>query len=198
MKRFPKIYISIPFCVLIAVLYVLDFGNVFIPTFIAIIIHEAAHILAIRFAGAKIDRIDIRAFGVSVNVPELSYMPYAKEIIIAAAGPVAGLLTAAIASLAAEVSGIGTLGYFIGINILISAINLIPVYPLDGGRILLSLSLRIFSLRFAYVICYILSILSIGALFGICAASAAVGSLNPSLVIFSLYLCICQFKFRLV
>lgn len=196
MRKMPKIRISIPFCILVATLYALDFGNVFLPAFVAIMIHEVSHIAAIRLTGASFDRIDIRAFGVSVNVPELIYMPYSKEIIIAAAGPLAGFLTAATALLAANVFGFMVPRYFIGINVLISLINLIPVYPLDGGRIALSLSLKLFSMRAAYVISSVLSILSTGVLFGICAACAAKGNLNPSLVIFSLYVAACQIKLR--
>ena len=194
MKSFPKIRISIPFCILISVMYVLDFGKVFLPTFIAVLLHEAAHILAVRLVGGEIDKIDIRAFGVSVNVPGMEYLSYSKEIIIAAAGPLAGILTASLAFATAKVFGIYSLGYFIGINIIITAINLIPVFPLDGGRIVLCFLLKIFSVRCAYVISYILALLAVGILCGICIALAHFGRLNPSLVLFSGYVALCGIK----
>ncbi len=196
MKELPKIRITLPFCLLIAVMYILDFGKVFAPTFIAVVIHESAHLLAIRLTGGRIDRIDIKAFGISVNVPELQYMSYSKEIIIAAAGPCAGILTATLATVAAKLLSLYSLGYFIGINIVITLINLLPVYPLDGGRIILSLGLKLFSLRVAYAISYILSLLSIGALLGVCIYLATLGRLNPSLVIFSGYVALCGIRFR--
>ncbi len=196
MKKKPQIKISIPFFILIASMYALDFGKVFFPTAIAVIIHEASHILAVRFVGGRIDRVEIKACGISVNVPELSYMSYTKEIIIAAAGPIAGVITAILATVAAETLGIYSMNYFAGINVVITAINLLPVFPLDGGRIVLSFGLKLFSLRAAYAISYILSLVSIGALVGICTYLAFCGELNPSLVVFSGYVAICGIKFR--
>ena len=175
-------------------MYVLDFGQVFLPTFIAVFLHEAAHIIAIKLVGGEIDKIDIRAFGISVNVPGMEYLSYSKEIIIAAAGPLAGILVASIAYATAKVFGIYSLGYFIGINIIITAINLIPVYPLDGGRIVLCALLKIFPVRCAYIISYILAILAVGTLCGICIALACFGRLNPSLVLFSGYAALCGIK----
>ncbi len=194
MKKLPKIRISLPFCLLVSVMYVLDFGRVFIPTFIAVLIHETAHILAIRLMNLKITRVDIRAFGVSVKVEGIEYIPYTREIIIAAAGPLAGLVTAGVFLVAAKSFGLYSLSYFIGVNIVITAINLLPVYPLDGGRIVLCTLAKFMTHRAAYVISYILSILSAGALFGVCAYFASVGELNPSLVIFSSYVALCGIK----
>ncbi len=188
---FPKVKISIPFLLLISVMYVLDGNALFLPTFIAVFIHEAAHIIAIHLCGGEIDRVEVRAFGIRVNVPELKYMSYKREIIIAAMGPIAGIITAIIALLAADVCKSDSLLYFAGINIIISGINLLPVYPLDGGRVILSSMLMFFSVRASYAVSYVLTIISVGVLFGLCAVLAAMGSLNPSLLVFSLYIATC-------
>lgn len=189
-----KIKVSIPFILLIAAMYILDSGNVFIPTFFAVIIHELSHIIAIFLCGASIDVIDIRAFGIRVNVPELSCMPYKKEIIIAAAGPLAGIITASLCFTAANILHTAIFDYFIGVNVLITAINLIPVYPLDGGRIVLGTMLQYLPVRAAYTVSYILAIVSIGTLFGLCTFLAFRGALNPSLVIFTAYIALCGIK----
>lgn len=194
--RFPKIKISIPFLCLIAFMYMLDFKSAFIPTFFAVLLHELSHIAAIRLCGGTVDAIDIRAFGIRANVPELRFMSYRKEIIIAAAGPCAGILTAMGATATADIFNINSLDYFIGVNIVITAINLIPVYPLDGGRVVLSLMLMLLPVRCAYVISYILAIISIGALLGLCALLAMRQVLNPSLVIFALYIGVLGARFR--
>ncbi len=189
-----KIKVSIPFVLLIATMYILDSGDVFMPTFFAVIIHEFSHIVAILLCGASIDTVDIRAFGIRVNVPELSCMPYKKEIIIAAAGPFAGIITASLGFAAAIIMHTTKFDYFIGVNILVTAINLIPVYPLDGGRIILGAMLMYLPVRAAYTVSYILAIASIGTLFGLCTFLAFRGALNPSLVIFTAYIAICGIK----
>ena len=193
-RSFPKLRISIPFFVLLSVMYVLDGNKLFFSTFIAIFIHEISHIVAIRLCGGKIDRVEVCAFGIKVNVPELKYMSYKREIIIAAMGPLVGIITASIALLAADVCKSDSLLYFAGINIIISAINLLPVYPLDGGRVILSLLLMFSSVRFAYTVSYILTIVSVGVLFGLCVVNAVLGEFNPSLMIFSLYIAFCGIK----
>lgn len=195
-RRLPKVKITIPFCLLILTLYLLDFRNALIPTLLAVSIHESAHILAIHMLGGRIDAIELKAAGIAVNVPELQYISYLKETIIAAAGPAAGILAAAVASVTAKVFGFSFLNYFIGINLVITAINLLPVFPLDGGRIILSLGLRFLSIRAAYAISYAFSLVSIGVLAGICIYLAAFGRLNPSLVVFSGYVALCGIRSR--
>ncbi|MBQ7120546.1 MAG: hypothetical protein IJO09_10055 [Oscillospiraceae bacterium] len=192
----PKLRISLPFTLLIATLYALDFGKVFAPTFAAVIIHELSHIIATRACGGSISSVDVRIFGIRVDVPELKLMSYKREIIIAAAGPLAGILTAGIAAVTARYYDIPNIDYFIGINIVISAINLIPVYPLDGGRIVLSLALSLFSLNFASALCKCITFIAIFGLLLLCTVFALSGILNPSLVIFSLYIAMCGIRFR--
>lgn len=192
----PKIRISIPFVILLASLYALDFGKVFAPTFFAVLIHESAHIIATRLCGGSVSSIDIRIFGIRAEVPELKFMSYKREIIIAAAGPLAGIVTAGCAAVTASFFNIMGFNYFIGINIVVSAINLIPVYPLDGGRIALSTALYLFSLKSAYLLCRILAFLAVSGLFLLCTVLALKGNLNPSLVIFSLYIAVCGIKFH--
>ena len=195
-KKFPKINISLPFLVLLAILYIMDRNMAFLPTLIAVCIHEFSHIIAIKLCGGTVKKIDIRAFGIKIDVPELQYISYRREIIIAAAGPAAGIITAVCASAAARFFDIEFLRFFSGINLVISAINLIPVYPLDGGRIVLSLMLSVLSLRAAYFVSYAMTLLSVGILSGMCIALASCNLLNPSLLIFSLYIAVCGINFR--
>lgn len=195
-SKIPEIKISIPFFLLLAILYIMDRNAAFMPTLIAVCIHEFSHIIAIKLCGGKIERIDIRAFGIRIDVPELQYISYCREIIIAAAGPAAGIITAVCASAAARAFDIEFLKFFSGVNLVISAINLIPVYPLDGGRIVLSLALSFMPLRVAYFVSYAMTLLSIGLLSGLCIALASCNLLNPSLLVFSVYIAVCGINFR--
>ena len=195
-KVFPKIKISIPFFVLLGILYIMDRNAAFLPTLIAVCIHELSHIIAIKLCGGKIEKIDVRAFGIRIDVPELQYISYCREIIIAAAGPAAGIITAVFASASARAFDIDFLRFFSGVNLVISAINLIPVYPLDGGRIVLSLALSFLSLRAAYFVSYAMTLLSVGILSGLCIALASCKLLNPSLLVFSVYIAVCGINFR--
>ena len=194
MLKIGKVRISLPFVILMCVMYVFDSENLFFFTLFAVVIHELAHIVAIYACGASVDCIEIRAFGAKVNVPELEFVSYKKEIIIAAAGPLAGVITAALGAVAANVFGGWGINFFIGVNLMVSAINLIPVFPLDGGRMILSALLMFFSVRTAYIISYIIALICISAMFSGCVCLAFYGMLNPSLVIFSFYIAICGIR----
>ena len=195
-KCHPKVSVSLPFFILLAVVYIFDRNAAFVPTFIAVFIHELSHIIAIKLCGGSIEKVDIRAFGIRIDVPELEYISYRHEIIIAAAGPAAGIITAVCATAAAKAFDVDFLHFFSGVNLVISAINLIPVYPLDGGRIILSIVLSFMSLRAAYFVSYLMTLLSVGLLSGLCIALAFYGLLNPSLLVFSAYIAVCGISFR--
>lgn len=93
-------------------------------------IHELGHLFAGIILGLKVKKISIMPFGISINFEDYSEKYCIKKIIIALAGPLVNLI-------------IVILGIYnnweediIYSNILIGMFNIIPIYPLDGGRIL--------------------------------------------------------------
>ncbi len=194
-RRFPRVRISIPFLLVAAVLYISDLKNAFLPTVIAMCLHELGHIIAIRLCGGTIEKIDIKIFGAQIFVPELALMPYKSEIIIAAAGPAAGFLASACVMSAAYMLNIETLSYFIGINLVISVANLIPVYPLDGGRIALG-ALRIFlPIRSANISFGAVSVIASLVLCALCIILTINNAINPTIIIFAVYVAVCAVIF---
>jgi Zn-dependent protease/CBS domain-containing protein len=111
--------------------------------FISIVFHEFCHSLVARHYGMPIRGITLFVFGGVAQMEEEP--PTAKsELIMASAGPLSSAALAGIFYLA-NVSGHmlgwpvfmdGILGYLIFINLLLALFNLIPAFPLDGGRML--------------------------------------------------------------
>jgi len=114
--------------------------------FASIVIHELSHSLVARRYGLMIKGITLFIFGGVAEMEEEPQSPKA-EFTMALAGPASSLLIAAVfyglALVSAQarwpISVTGVLRYLAFINILLMAFNLIPGFPLDGGRILRSI-----------------------------------------------------------
>jgi Zn-dependent protease len=109
---------------------------------LSIVFHETAHSLVARHYGMPIRGITLFIFG---GVAEMTTEPSRPrdELLMAAAGPAASLLLAAILFLLfsfmvawngpASVGGV--LWYLALLNFVLALFNLVPAFPLDGGRI---------------------------------------------------------------
>ncbi len=131
--------------------------------FVSVLLHELAHcIVALRY-GLEVREIVLHIIGgVSVieDQDELASKDFRKEFKIAIVGPITSFVNAVILATsywflmfitigshnsADNVSAIiaaGVFQYGALVNLLLGAFNLIPVFPLDGGRILRSALLR--------------------------------------------------------
>ena len=111
--------------------------------FASLVVHELAHSLVARAAGLKVSRVTLFMFG---GVSQLEDEPKSpgSEFVMAAAGPFMSILIgAAFWGLAAGGGRIGApewllvpLDYLAIINVALAVFNLLPGFPLDGGRVL--------------------------------------------------------------
>lgn len=114
--------------------------------FASVILHELAHSLVARRYGIPIRGITLFFFG---GVAEMAGEPPSprSELLVAAAGPAASLavggigwgLTMGAMALGAPAPLSAVLGYLALTNAVLALFNLVPAFPLDGGRILRSL-----------------------------------------------------------
>lgn len=111
--------------------------------FASLILHELAHALVARRFGLRTGGITLFLFG---GVAELDEEPASarSEVVIALAGPAASLALAAIFWLATQIAGPAVLsaelrallGYLASVNLVLALFNLMPAFPMDGGRVL--------------------------------------------------------------
>lgn len=98
------------------------------------ILHEIGHLIAGIILKMKPEKIEIMPFGLSISFYTNFNDNKVKEIIVALAGPVTSL---ALTFFCGNIDFIYiTTQEAVYSNLLILLFNLIPLYPLDGGRII--------------------------------------------------------------
>lgn len=120
----------------------------------SIVLHELGHALAARREGIEVNGIDLFFFGGLMKMARDTQSPGA-EFRVAVAGPIVTLLIVLVGTaLGAALAGwdgfrdtallrdgdqVGLalllLSFLVPMNVLLLAFNLVPAYPLDGGRI---------------------------------------------------------------
>ena len=123
-------YVS-PWALLIfALLYFFDSQGFYGALLPAMAVHELGHYLFLRYAGTPVRRISLGLFGAEMDY--WGELEGVRGFMAVAAGPIFGFAYALCCSFGGE------FWQFSGeISILLSLFNLLPVLPLDGGRIML-------------------------------------------------------------
>ena len=126
--------------------------------FACVVVHELAHSLVVRSFGVTVSEIVLLPIGGSANMEEIPERPH-QELLMALAGPLAsgllGLILAVVMviaypgvwrgllmeSLRVMNQGVGqewnhVLPYLVFSNLFLVGFNLVPAFPMDGGRAL--------------------------------------------------------------
>jgi len=120
-----------------------------VAVFLIVVIHELAHALVARTFGSRTREILLLPVGGIANIDRIPERP-AQELAVAIAGPAANIVLAIALALALALAGadffpsnvpdLASVGaQLLWINIALAGFNLIPAYPMDGGRILRAL-----------------------------------------------------------
>lgn len=102
---------------------------------VLILIHEAGHVIAMRWAGIPVKGIYFVPFFGGVAVSEERFRNEAERGLIAVMGPGFSLLTTATFAYLAMQSGDAMLRELAFASALLNGFNLLPILPLDGGHV---------------------------------------------------------------
>lgn len=126
-------------------------GVIFVALlFFCVLLHEFGHIFAARRYGVKSPDVTLWPFGGIANLDRIPEKPR-EELVIAIAGPLVNVVIAAALLLylgsttnAASLMQVDEVGGSLvaklaGANLFLAIFNMIPAFPMDGGRVLRAL-----------------------------------------------------------
>ena len=124
--------------------YTADFGTLACVA-VPVLIHELGHIVCLRLLGLRICGFKAELRGLCMGYAGCT--SGFGRILAAAAGPAAGGLYALIASYAGKIYGSDWLLCSAGVSVILTAFNMLPSLPLDGGQIFAELAAAAFGGR---------------------------------------------------
>ena len=110
-------------------------------SFAAVLYHELMHVLAATLLGYPVTALELLPFGSSARIEGLYEQSPQAEFLIALAGPASNVLMVMALTTLESYLGMHFPGQdrFIRSNLLLAVFNLLPLWPMDGGRVLRSL-----------------------------------------------------------
>lgn len=131
-----NIKISFLFFALLIISFFIGIGPEYLASVLLIVLHEMSHIACINMTGGKVYEVKILPVGLKAQCR----LPYGAGVRIFCyfAGAIANIALAVILTVLFYFLQINTefCRYLIITNFVLAFINLMPVYPLDGGAIL--------------------------------------------------------------
>ena len=151
--------------------------------FLLDIIHELFHAFGAYILGLKVEKISILPIGCYTKIEDLEYASRKKQLIILLLGPLSFFFTSALIKYAYFKNLISIYGFenFSTINLFIMLFNLLPISPLDGGKITKIILSSFFNEKLSILISSL-----IGLIFG---TIFVIKCLNIGQYVFALFIC---------
>lgn len=125
------------FLLVLPVMFLVGYLKEFLIIFISILLHELGHIAVARIFGRRSYLIKILPVGLNASIEEGTYSSW-RRLIVYISGPFVNILlfVLCLAVNPYYLFGSDNMHFFILVNIYLAVFNMIPISPLDGGRIL--------------------------------------------------------------
>lgn len=128
-----RMEVSPGFLLLLGMLFWLDEGVGLLPWgLLACALHELGHVAAASYFGGEVERLSLTVVGAELTFSYRVPLSYWRDSVVALAGPLVNLISGGAAA---------ALGWHIpaAVSLGLGAFNLLPIHPMDGGRVLYDL-----------------------------------------------------------
>lgn len=163
LSLFYKVEIGISLIPFLIVILLTGYYKLFFTYFIIVFIHELGHVVVASVFNVKVDKITINIFGCSASLEDHKYLDFYKQIFIFIAGPLTYFISSFLIDKLYVNEVISLVTYYKAIftNKYVLIFNLLPIFPLDGGRILKLIIERFFTFKASKIISLFISFIFI-------------------------------------
>ncbi len=187
-----RIYISIFALVLVPIIIISEDAPFFFVALVGALMHEFAHIAAMKMYGAKLERVSVYPCGADIRA-DTSSLTYRKEAAVFLSGPFMSLVLAAVSFVFYGYCGGMYLLSFALSNTAFFVVNILPVRGLDGGRTLEALLSEKYDIDLTQRICETVSTVFFAVLCALALSLLFLSGYNLSLVFVCSYLFLAGF-----
>lgn len=153
-------YIDKSFFIFLFIIILCGLFNNFIVYFLLLIIHELGHALIGTILGYKLDRIKIYPYGGLTLFKSFYNSPLKKELFVLLGGPLFQIIAYLL------LRSFIHYDYLIIYHYTLLIFNLLPIYPLDGGKLLNIFLNYFFNYQRSFYISYYISLIILILLIG--------------------------------
>ena len=153
----------------------------------ALLLHEGGHLAALKLCGVQNCAIELTPFGGMADCRCFERLSPFKQTLCAGAGPMVSMLGFILGGALQDKSLFANAFRMANLSLLF--VNCLPVWPLDGARILLALATSVGKERTVQQLLSILAWIAGLAMMGVGLYGAWEGWINPSLLLCGPYLC---------
>lgn len=121
------IRISPLFFITLIVLYFLNLLPEFLIVTLVSLAHETGHYFTAKILNENVSYIKVQPWGICLRCEH--FKTYKSEMLVSLAGPMVNIILLLISSIFKN-------PFLYAVNLFMLVLNLLPIYPLDGGRIL--------------------------------------------------------------
>ncbi len=131
MKQLKKVEVYKSFYVLAFIMVALGYIEQFFIMLLLVFIHEGSHLLVARYYEIQTEGLIVTPIGLIGKIKSFDFLPTVNKAMITMAGPTSNLVMFLGSWLLFPDKYI----FFRSVNLALFVFNLLPVYPLDGGRL---------------------------------------------------------------
>lgn len=162
-----SVHIDITTYIIILLSFLAGYFEFVFLTILLIVVHELGHYITGSILGLNMGEVRLFMFGGVTKLNENLNVSIYKEIIMLLMGPITQILFILLIYKLYKIGIVGITTYekLTLINKILLSFNLLPILPLDGGKLLNNVLDLFFSYNFSHLISIIISIISIPLIF---------------------------------